>query len=153
MKNESSYEIKRFQKENNKIMQFDGDLEKLLAEINETFPNKNFSLIIDKVNEIIIGSEKDLNRIEDVKFIKDLRAFSSEKEFHLFLRKGKFYYRVIKDLPVSKEESTEFEEAVESFQYERHLGRKIKLRTYIDYDELGQAGYYDFRIVEISEVK
>lgn len=153
MKNESSYEIKRFQKENIKIMQFDGDLEKLLAEINETFPDKNFSLIIDKVNEIIIGSEKDLNRIEDVKFIKDLRAFSSEKEFHLFLRKGKFYYRVIKDLPVSKEESTEFEEAVESFQYERHSGRKIKLRTYIDYDELGQAGYYDFRIVEISEVK
>lgn len=155
MNNDFSYEIKSFKKSEPQIILFDGGLESLFAIIAETFPANSYKVIIDKVNEIIFGSEAELKKIEELKFLKDMRVFSKEKEFHLFLRNGKFYYRIREDIPVSEGQKENFEEALETSQYQRHSDpvKKILMRTYIDYDDLSQAGYYDFRIVDILEVK
>jgi hypothetical protein len=125
-------------------------LQDILSLIDKIFPNEFYQFVADKVNEIIIGEKTDIGKIEDLHYIKNLRIFNLNKEMYIYKKQGAFHYRIRKDEEIDSKEN-KIEEAIESFQYERHKKLKIRIRTYIDYNEVGQAGYYDMRFVEIVE--
>jgi hypothetical protein len=124
-------------------------LQDILSLIDKIFPNEFYQFVVDKVNEIIIGEKIDIGKIEDPHYIKNLRIFNLNKETYIYKKQGVFHYRIRKDEETDSKEN-DAEEAIESFQYERHKNLKIRIRTYINYNEVGQAGYHDMRLVEIS---
>ncbi len=120
------------------------DLEKIKNTIEKYFDD-NYFLLIDKVNEIIINA-KTVDEIENIKYLKELRVFNKNKELFFFWRMDKLNYRFRKGTDCELDG-----DCFESEQYLRkHKNKKIKIRNYINYNELGQAFIEDSRIVEME---
>jgi len=121
------------------------DIEKIKETIEKYFDD-NYFLLIDKINKIIVNA-KTIDKIENMKYLKELRVFNKDKELFFFWRMKKLNYRFRNDT-----ENELNEDYFESEQFLRNdKNKKLRMRNYINYNELGQAFIEDSRIVEIME--